>query len=100
MLTSKERAQLRAQATTLDTTLMVGKNGITEQDIIPMIRKINIAAQDDHCLVLNARICCQNPTLNPVQLSAAIAKYLPELTPDFVTCCRNEIYTPEETIFR
>ena len=30
MLTSKERAQLRAQATTLDTTLMVGKNGITE----------------------------------------------------------------------
>ena len=30
MLTSKERAQLRAQANTLDTTLMVGKNGITE----------------------------------------------------------------------
>lgn len=30
MLTSKERAQLRAQATTLDTTLIVGKNGITE----------------------------------------------------------------------
>ena len=30
MLTSKERAQLRAQATTLDTTLMVGKNGITD----------------------------------------------------------------------
>ena len=76
------------------------KNGITEQDIIPMIRKITVNRQDDHCLVLNARICCQNPTLNPVQLSAAIAKYLPQLTPDFVTCCRNEIYTPEETIFR
>ena len=30
MLTSKERAQLRSQATTLDTTLMVGKNGITD----------------------------------------------------------------------
>ena len=30
MLTSKERAQLRAQANTLDTTLMVGKNGITD----------------------------------------------------------------------
>ena len=30
MLTSKERAELRAQATTLDTTLMVGKNGITD----------------------------------------------------------------------
>ena len=30
MLTSKERAQLRAQANTLDTTLMVGKSGITD----------------------------------------------------------------------
>ena len=30
MLTSKERAELRAQATLLDTTLMVGKGGVTE----------------------------------------------------------------------
>ena len=30
MLTSKERAELRAQANSLDTTLMVGKNGITD----------------------------------------------------------------------
>ena len=30
MLTSKERAQLRAQANTLETTLIVGKSGITE----------------------------------------------------------------------
>ena len=30
MLTSKERAELRAQATALDTTLMVGKGGVTE----------------------------------------------------------------------
>ena len=30
MLTSKERAQLRSQATTLDTTLMVGKGGVTD----------------------------------------------------------------------
>ena len=76
------------------------KNGTADQDIIPMIRKIAVLAQDAHCIMLNARICCQNPTLNPVQLSAAIAKYLPEYTPDFVTCCRNEIYTPEEIIFR
>ena len=31
MLTSKERAELRAQANGLDTTLMVGKGGVTEQ---------------------------------------------------------------------
>ena len=30
MLTSKERAELRSQATTIDTTLMVGKGGITD----------------------------------------------------------------------
>ena len=30
MLTSKERAELRAQANELETTLMVGKEGVTE----------------------------------------------------------------------
>ena len=30
MLTSKERSELRAQANTLETTLMVGKEGVTE----------------------------------------------------------------------
>jgi RNA-binding protein len=30
MLTSKERAELRSQANTLDTTLIVGKGGVTE----------------------------------------------------------------------
>ena len=30
MLTSKERAELRAQANSIDTTLMVGKEGVTE----------------------------------------------------------------------
>jgi RNA-binding protein len=33
MLTSKERAQLRAQANALETTLMVGKGGVTEMVI-------------------------------------------------------------------
>ena len=33
MLTSKERAELRAQANSIDTTLMVGKGGVTEMVI-------------------------------------------------------------------
>ena len=33
MLTSKERAELRAQATDIDTTLIVGKEGVTDSVI-------------------------------------------------------------------
>ena len=33
MLTSKERAELRARANSIDTTLMVGKDGVTESVI-------------------------------------------------------------------
>ena len=36
MLTSKERAELRSQATAIDTTLMVGKSGITDALIVPV----------------------------------------------------------------
>ena len=76
-----------------------GKNGITDQNIMPMIRRIAVAAVENS-IVLNALVCCQNPTLNPMQLSAAIEKYLPELKPDFVRCCRLEVYDTNETVFR
>jgi len=76
------------------------KNGITEQNIIPMIKKIRITRDSDQELSLKALICCQNPTLNPMQLSAAISKYLPELTPDFVRCRRVELYDTNENVFR
>jgi len=33
-------------------------------------------------------------------LIAAIAKYQPELAPDFVRICRREIYNTEKEIFR
>ena len=77
-----------------------GKNGPTEQNIIPMIRRLSIHAANSQELELRALVCCQNPTLNPTQLSAAVAKYLPELTPDFVRCRRIEIYDTNENIFR
>ena len=77
-----------------------GKNGITEQNIIPMIRSLEVTVRDSHTLALEALICCQNPTLNPTQLSAAVAKYLPHLRPDFAKCARIEVYDANETIFR
>ena len=77
-----------------------GKNGITEQNIVPMILSLQVAAVDSNELCLDATICCQNPTLNPAQLVVAIEKYLPDLKPDFVRICRKEIYNTDKEIFR
>jgi len=77
-----------------------GKNGITEQNIIPMIHRIEVIRESDQELTLRALICCQNPTLNPMQLSAAIEKYLPDLAPDYTVCSRVEIYDTENKVFR
>ena len=77
-----------------------GKNAITEQNIIPMIRRIAVEYVNDNELALNALVCCQNPTLNPMQMSVAVTKYLPDLTPDFVRCRRVEVYDTNENVFR
>ncbi len=76
------------------------KNGVTEQNLIPMIRRLTVDRISGSELNLHLLACCQNPTLNPMQLDAAIRKYLPELTPDFVRCRRLEIYDTNETVFR
>ena len=76
------------------------KNGMQDQDIIPMVRKLEVQKAEEGVLVLNARICCQNPTLNPAQMVAAINLYLPEYAPDFTKCSRLEILDNQEEIFR
>lgn len=76
-----------------------GKNGPTQQDIIPMIRGLEIRAGERE-IVLEALICCQNPSLNPMQLHEAICVYLPQWKPDFAKCMRLEIYDADEKVFR
>ena len=76
------------------------KNGIKEENIIPMIRKMEVSPLDGNTLALEAQVCCQNPTLNPMQLYAAIEKYLPECKADFVHCRRVEIYDQNNEKFR
>ena len=76
------------------------KNGIREQDIRPMIRELSVAEAGEKELRVEALITCQNPSLNPMQLSAAITRYLPSLAPDYVRCFREEIFDINETIFR
>ena len=85
-------------------TLFVEKkskaNGIQDQDILPMIRSLNVEQTDSQTLTISARVCCQNPTLNPMQMVAAIERHAPDLKPDFAKCRRVEVYDTENTIFR
>ena len=76
------------------------KNGVRQENIIPMIKRLEISPGDSNTLVLHGLVCCQNPTLNPMQLCTAIDLYLPELKPDFARCRRMEIYDETETVFR
>lgn len=76
------------------------KNGPKPENIIPLIRSIQIERVNDQILKLHARICCQNPALNPMQLHTAVEQYLPSLKPDFVRCSRIEVYDTKEIIFR
>lgn len=76
------------------------KSGIQDQDIIPMIRRISVNQSGQKELSVDALICCQNPTLNPVQIVQAINMYLPDLKPSFSRCSRIEVYDNGETIFR
>ncbi len=76
------------------------KNGVTQQDIIPMIRRLQVHCIDPNVLELQALICCQNPSLNPTQLVAAIERYMPDMKPSFSKCRRAEIYDTKEAIFR
>lgn len=76
------------------------KNGVHEQDIIPMIKHLELLEAGEGELVLDCVVCCQNPTLNPMQLVAAIELHLPELKPDFAKCRRIEIFDADRNVFR
>ena len=76
------------------------KNGPVEQDVIPMIKELDISIVDDHTLCVDAMICCQNPSMNPMQLVGAVERYLPECKPDYSRCIRLEIFDAEKKVFR
>ena len=75
-------------------------NGIQDQNIVPMIKSLEVEQTDANTVVLKARVCCQNPTLNPMQLHGAIVRHLPELAPNFAKCERLELYDNDGNIFR
>lgn len=77
-----------------------GKIGTVEQDIIPMVRHLDVATADANTVIVDATVCSQEPSLNPAQLINAINKYLPQLKPDFSKCRRIELLDADENIFR
>ena len=76
------------------------KNGPVDQDILPMIRRFELQNTTQNQLTIQATVCCQNPSLNPMQIVAAIGRYIPELKPDHSQCCRLEIFDSNEITFR
>ena len=76
------------------------KNGMQEQNIIPMLRRLEVVQTDGNTVELRVLACCQNPTLNPMQLIAAIELHLPQVKPDFAKCRRVEIFDQNENVFR
>ena len=76
------------------------KNGMQEQDIVPMIKMLDVSQVGENQLEIDCVICCQNPTLNPAQLTLAINTLLPEYAPDFSKCCRVEIFDHNNIVFR
>lgn len=80
MLTSKQRAELRAQANTLETTLMVGKDGVTQA----------VAAEADR--LLTARELVKGKVLETALMSAReVSDELCQATgADGVSCVGNK----------
>lgn len=76
------------------------KNGVQEQDIIPMIKELAVIQSSANEITIDLLACCQNPTLNPLQLVAAINLYAAQFAPDFAKCSRLEIYDAHKTVFR
>jgi len=67
MLTSKERAELRAQANTLETTLMVGKDGVTDAVIAEADNQLNTRE------LVKGKVL-ENAMLSPREVSDAICE--------------------------
>ena len=75
------------------------KNGIQDQNIIPMILEC-AATGKEKTVDLELLVCCQNPTLNPMQIVEAIRLYLPEYAPDFASCRRIALYDKQQVNFK
>lgn len=67
------------------------KKGRVDFDIIPCIKSLKINENGSNEILIDAIVAAQNPSLNPMLITDAIAKYLPETAPDFSCCVRKTL---------
>jgi hypothetical protein len=76
------------------------KKGFADIDILPMMDDIRLSVINDTDIRLETVISAQEPSLNPLLITAAVSKYMPEMAPDGVSYFRKEIYDKSMNIFR
>ena len=75
------------------------KHGMGEMDLIPAIDQIRFREGRD-CVIVDAMISAQEPTLNPDLLVSALRQRQPELVPDYAAFRRVEVFDSARQIFR
>ena len=72
---------------------------LADVDIAPMIKEVSFTAGEG-VVTGTVTVQAQNPGLNPQLLEKAIARYLPELAPDFTRIRRRELLDADGRAFR
>lgn len=75
------------------------RKDLADVDIAPMIKEVSFTAGEG-VVTGTVTVQAQNPGLNPQLLEKAIARYLPELTPDFTRIRRRELLDADDRAFR
>ena len=72
---------------------------LADVDIAPMIKEVSFTAGEGACTG-TVTVQAQKTGLKPQQLEKAIARYLPELAPDFTRIRRRELLDADGRAFR
>ena len=72
---------------------------LADVDIAPMIKEFSFTEMEG-AVTGTVTVLAQNPGLNPQLLEKAVARYLPDLTPDFLRVRRRAVLDAEGRDFR
>ena len=72
---------------------------LADVDIAPMIKDFSFTEMEG-AVTGTVTVLAQNPGLNPQLLEKAVARYLPDLTPDFLRVRRRAVLDAEQRDFR